>query len=197
MPVPFYPLRVLNMFTLPLALLLASIPLSVLASEADLTRHLSEHVRSTGRPTMDSDTFFGTEGAGRLIVVNGNDSDSRSRVTSAVITLNGEKILGPNSFKKKTGEIEVPVDLMADNSITVEVRGRPGSSLSVRVKQMANVSRNITSRIHFNTNVSNFTESQAFYQAIGLIGGFGFPDTNTWAVAEAIGVDTPTSYDGS
>ena len=134
MPVPFYPLRVLNMFTLPLALLLASIPLSVLASEADLTRHLSEHVRSTGRPTMDNDTFFGTEGAGRLIVVNGNDSDSRSRVTSAVITLNGEKILGPNSFKKKTSEIEVPVDLMADNSITVEVRGQPGSSLSVRVK---------------------------------------------------------------
>ena len=195
MRVSSMPLRALMLFTIPLACFLATISINALAAEADLTRHLSDHVRSTGAPTMDTGTFFGTAGAGRLIVSNGNDAGFRA--TSAVIMLNGEKVVGPNSFKKKVSEIEVSVDLLAENSISVELRGQPGSSLTVRVKQMANVSLNITNRIHFNTNVSSYPASRAFYEAIGFVGGFGFPDTNTWAVAEAIGVDTPTSYDGS
>jgi catechol 2,3-dioxygenase-like lactoylglutathione lyase family enzyme len=197
MRVPFKHIRVLKLFILTLALLPGLIPISALAVEADLTRHLSEHVRGTGTPNMDTDTFFGVEGSGRLIIVNGNETESNSRVTSAVITLNGEKILGPNSFKKKIGEIEIPVDLVAENTISVELRGKPGSYLTVRIKQEVDVSLNITSRIHFNTNVSNYDLSRAFYEAIGFVGGIGFPDTNTWAVAESLGIETPTSYDGS
>jgi catechol 2,3-dioxygenase-like lactoylglutathione lyase family enzyme len=79
----------------------------------------------------------------------------------------------------------------------VQLRGEPGSHLRVRVKQEVDVSLNITSRIHFNTNVSNYSVSRAFYQAIGFVGGFGFPDTNTLAVAESLGIETPTFYDGS
>jgi catechol 2,3-dioxygenase-like lactoylglutathione lyase family enzyme len=178
-------------------LILSVMPISAMAVVVDLTRHLAEHQRATGRPGMSEDSFFGTEGAGTLIITNGNESDSGSRVSSAVITLNGERVLGPNSFKKQVGNIEIPVELVADNTINVELRGKPGSYLSVRVKQEADVNLNITSRIHFNTNVSDYDASRAFYFSIGMVGGFGFPDTNTLEVAESLGIITPTAYDGS
>jgi catechol 2,3-dioxygenase-like lactoylglutathione lyase family enzyme len=191
------PFHFLKLIILSAAFILGAIPVSAMAIEVDLTRFLSDYERASGPPSADTDSFFGVAGAARLIVVNGNDFDPDSRVTSAVIMLNGEKVLGAGSFDEEVTEIEIPVELVADNTISVELRGKPGRFLSVRVKQEANVNLNITSRIHFNTNVSSFAASQAFYQAIGFVGGIGFPDTNTLEVAEAIGVDTPTEYDGS
>lgn len=190
-----FPMR--KLIILSVSFILATIPASAMAVYAELTRHLADHVRTSGPPNMSTDSFFGTAGPGRLIIVNGNDDDSNWRVTSAVIMLNGKEVLGPSSFNKQVGEVEIPVDLVADNVISVELRGKPGSSLTVRVKQEADVSLNITSRIHFNTNVSDYDASRAFYFSIGMVGGFGFPDTNTLEVAEAVGVDTPTEYDGS
>jgi len=188
---------ILKLIILSAAFMIGAIPTSAIAIHVDLTRHLADHERASGRPAVSTDSFFGTEGAGRLIVVNGNDLDPESRVTSAVIMLNGEKILGPGSFDEEVEEIEIPVELVADNTISVELRGKSGRFLSVRVKQEADVDLNITSRIHFNTNVSDYDSSRAFYFSIGIVAGFGFPDTNTLEVAEAIGVDTPTEYDGS
>lgn len=51
--------------------------------------------------------------------------------------------------------------------------------------------------IHFNTNVSDYEASREFYRKLGLVEGSGFPDANTVAMAEALGIETPTSYDGS
>lgn len=186
-----------KLFIISAAFFLGAVPASAVAVHVDLTRHLADHVRTSGKPITSTDSFFGTVGAGRLIVVNGNDFDLDSRVTSAVIMLNGEQVLGPGSFDEEVAEIEIPVDLVADNTISVELRGKPGRLLTVRVKQEEDVSLNITNRIHFNTNVSDYDASRAFYFSIGIVGGFGFPDTNTLEVAEAIGVDTPTEYDGS
>ncbi len=59
------------------------------------------------------------------------------------------------------------------------------------------VSLQVEGRIHFNTNVSNFEVSRAFYERLGFETLSGFPDTNTQAMARAIGIDTPTEYDGS
>ena len=54
----------------------------------------------------------------------------------------------------------------------------------------------VLARVHFNTNVSTFERSKAFYEKLGLETISGFPDTNTLAMAEAIGIKTPTEYDG-
>ena len=190
-------------FTRLQPLLLASIlffgviPAPLLAAEADLTRHLSDYERTTESPNSYTDSFFGTAGPARLVIHNGVDSDSNSKVTSAIVILNGEIVLGPDSFNKTADEIEIPINLVEDNTLTVELRGKPGSWVNVRVKQIADVNLNITGRIHFNTNVSDYDSSRAFYFAIGVVNGFGFPDTNTLAVAESLGIVTPTSYDGS
>lgn len=55
----------------------------------------------------------------------------------------------------------------------------------------------VLARVHFNTNVSDFERSRAFYGKLGFETISGFPDANTVAMADAIGVDTPTEYDGS
>ena len=49
------------------------------------------------------------------------------------------QVLGPDDFNKKTDRLEVPVELGPDNSISVELRGKPGSWLTVRVKQEVDV----------------------------------------------------------
>jgi len=55
----------------------------------------------------------------------------------------------------------------------------------------------VQSRVHFNTNVSNFEVARAFYGQLGFETLSGFPDTNTLEMAAAIGIETPTEYDGS
>ena len=55
----------------------------------------------------------------------------------------------------------------------------------------------VQARVHFNTNVSDFGAARAFYGALGFETLSGFPDANTQAMARAIGVATPTEYDGA
>ena len=55
----------------------------------------------------------------------------------------------------------------------------------------------VLSRVHFNTNVSNFEDSKLFYAQLGFETVSGFPDNNTLAMAHAVGISTPTSYDGA
>lgn len=178
----------------------------VYAAPADLTRHLAHHVQANGPPVESTDTFFGTEGTARLIVHNGDGSDPGTKVTSGSIVINGREILGPYDFQHATDELEVPVQLLAnDNTISVSLKcGYPrqkkchrGSSLKVRIKQVADITLNWTTRIHFNTNVSSFAVSRPWYRELGFVVSSGFPDTNTLEVAESIGIDTPTEYDGS
>ena len=59
------------------------------------------------------------------------------------------------------------------------------------------VQLNVQSWVHFNTNVSNFESSREFYGKLGFETLTGFPDTNTLEMAQAIGITTPTEYDGS
>lgn len=185
---------------LTLFLLLLSLPSVSFAVEVDLTRLLTEVEDTHGKHNGYSESFFGTvDGQARLIVTNGDSSDKKSAVKTADISINGKKLVSDKNFKKKGKDklngagssIEVPVNLLEDNKITVKVEGKKGSFLSVRVKQLEDVSLNIVSRIHFQVNASNFATSQAFYQNFGFLYWIPFPPTNTLEVAQAVGVDHP------
>ncbi|MEQ9005119.1 MAG: VOC family protein [Pseudomonadales bacterium] len=71
------------------------------------------------------------------------------------------------------------------------------AAAGVTAEPYADVELNVLSRVHFNTNVSNFERSKAFYEKLGFKTVSGFPDTNTLEMAQAIGIRTPTDYDGS
>lgn len=173
-----------------LATAVTLIPPYKTAVEVDFTRHLSWHHQVAGGAETDPKTFFGVPGAARLIVA------SDGGAASATIRLNGKAVASLDSLDA-TRQSEFPVTLEKDNRISVLVTGAPGSSVAVRVKQMANLEMHVQSRIHFNANVRDFAASRAFYGKLGFATISGFPDTNTLGMAQAIGIKTPTSYDGS
>jgi uncharacterized protein YjdB len=61
------------------------------------------------------------------------DNDDNHRVNSALISVNGHPILGPKDFNQERYVIEVPVSLKENNSISVDLRSKPGSYLSVEI----------------------------------------------------------------
>ena len=91
-----------------------------------------QYLRTTGSPNVYSDTFSAIPGQGVLIVRNG-DADGGHRVTSAEVLVNGEQIFGPSDFKKHVYHMEAAVNLAENNSITVEVRSKPGSYLTIEL----------------------------------------------------------------
>ncbi|MBW1781773.1 MAG: hypothetical protein JRL30_13655 [Deltaproteobacteria bacterium] len=94
--------------------------------------------RSNGPPNIFTETFDTLSGKGTLRVQNGEmDSKGKIRnaVTSARIFVNNVEIFGPSDFKKKVHYLEAPVDLVVENDLRVELRGKPGTFLSVEIVQ--------------------------------------------------------------
>ncbi|MBL8233095.1 MAG: hypothetical protein JNL98_31645, partial [Bryobacterales bacterium] len=58
---------------------------------------------------------------------------TNSTVASAVVTLNGAQILGPNDFRPVIPTITRSVSLRATNQITVEIRGAPGERFTLQI----------------------------------------------------------------
>jgi hypothetical protein len=89
--------------------------------------------RSTGAPETDRMTVSlpaGARGPFTLHIVNG-EAGGRSRVTSAEVFLNGERVLSPNDFGNRVGAIDRPVNLTSDNELAVRIAGAPGSRMVV------------------------------------------------------------------
>lgn len=169
---------------------LAFVPTYTTPVQIDFTRHLSTYDQGSRDSLIAQDSFFGVPGSARLIVMPAGDG------VSAAIELNGETVAGPEYFNN-AAPFEVPVELNENNTISVALGGAPGSAVTLRIKQIADLELHVQSRIHFNTNVSDFEASREFYGKLGFTTLSGFPDTNTPAMAEAIGIKTPTDYDGS
>ena len=178
----------LKLSTLLMWLALATSPTH--AAEIDFTRYLADYASAGGTPASHDGSFFGVAGEARLIITNGGPA------VAVTIRLNGEAVVALQPMNAGA-RVAVPVMLLADNSIVAATDGSAASSITVRVKQTADVELNVLSRVHFNTNVSNFAVSREFYGNLGFETLSGFPDTNTLEMARAIGIETPTSYDGS
>ena len=107
------------------------------------------------------------------------------------IRLNGQAI----TYTAANSELQVT--LQASNTLSITHPSGVLPAHELRVKQTAEVNLHVLARVHFNTNVSDFARSRDFYGALGFETLSGFPDTNTQAMARAIGIETPTLYDGS
>lgn len=119
----------------------------------------AQYLRTNGAPNIYTDTFPATPHEGKLIVTNG-DEDRKHKVSSALVFINGEQIFGPKDFKKKQKDstekgkkkpkekkgkgkkdskevyvLEAPVNLRASNTISVELRSKPESYLTIHVTQ--------------------------------------------------------------
>lgn len=160
----------IRMFTL-LALCCST---AVNAQEIDLTRY----VGTVDQSNPLNVSFSAVPGSGRLLIGDGADA--------VTLELNGTDIA-------LTENAPTPVSLQATNTL----RATSQQTVRIRIKQVADIELHVLSRVHFNTNVSDFEAARAFYGTLGFETLSGFPDANTVAMAEAIGVTAPTEYDGS
>ena len=92
-----------------------------------------KYIRETGKPQKITKTFSvqNIEGEFTLNVQNGEGK--RGRVSSAVIELNGVRVVGPNEFNKQVDLITKPISLEQQNEISVEVRSEPGTWIIVTI----------------------------------------------------------------
>jgi|GEM_PF-441215 len=79
-----------------------------------------------------------------LRLYNGGLQDTLVELTSStVIAINGRQVVGPNEFNQKVSFIEVPVILQTNNTIEVEVRGKPNGLITIRIVGIDNAAPNI------------------------------------------------------
>jgi hypothetical protein len=92
--------------------------------------------RTTGKPAAETAQFSVEEPDLSYIlhIYNGGaDSHSKDNLSSAVVQLNGESVVTPEDFNKNVSNIEKPVTLSTDNIIKVELRGKPGSNMTIEI----------------------------------------------------------------
>ena len=105
------------------------------------------YTRNTEKPASQTVVFsvLDPSTSYTLHVYNGGeDSQSNSRVSSAIIKLNGEDVLTPDDFKLNNSHIQKPIHLTTNNTLAVELRGKPGSNLMIKIIGVDNTPPTIT-----------------------------------------------------
>ena len=87
------------------------------ASAVDVTRvGPKQYNRTKGKPNVYTDTFRAYDAPGRIIIQNG-DASGNNRISSAIITLNGQEIFSQNQFNQNVDRLEADVDLNESNTL--------------------------------------------------------------------------------
>lgn len=131
-----------------------------------------DFVRATGAPVTVTRTFSiaNPNTTWILRVFNGGVKGQYPRVSSAVITLNGKQILEPDDFGGSPGEDDgggkpavtyalVPVS--PTNQLTVELRSKPGSGLTIELLGVDNDPPTITGVVTPTPNTAGWNKSNA------------------------------------
>src|SRR5438552_1635014 len=88
----------------------------------------TDYLRETGKPATIVTPFSVRNPAASytLQIFNGGLHGQYDRVSSAVITLNAVQVAGPSDFNQHVARIDRPVVPLANNSLSVEPRRKPG-----------------------------------------------------------------------
>jgi hypothetical protein len=100
-----------------------------------------DYTRGTGQPQPILATFTSQQAAPpyTLRIINGGATGTFSKVTSAIVKINGVEIFGTNDFKSSGPVIlEKIVTLTATNEISVEIRSAPGDGMTISVLGQGN-----------------------------------------------------------
>ncbi|MDW7773305.1 MAG: putative Ig domain-containing protein [Desulfobulbaceae bacterium] len=97
-----------------------------------------QYVRTTGNPNIYLESFTAEPGEALLVIRNGEPgqkSNYDNRVTSGVISLNGDVLFGHEDFKHQTYILETPITLQESNSLRIELESKPGTYIYLEIIQ--------------------------------------------------------------
>lgn len=95
-----------------------------------------DYQRGTGAPVTVTTNFsvLNPNTQYTLKAFNGGLQDDQTElVSNSIVTVNGIQVIGSNNFNQQVTEVDVPVTLQGSNTLTVEVRGRPGGLLTIEI----------------------------------------------------------------
>ena len=120
---------------LPVALVLLAGQTSIRVAAVSPVFGPVDVVRRAATPEVMRWTFPAPAGAGYLLCVdNGGQGDQYPPVTSANIMLNGAATFQPRDFKKSVTTLSRPAALLANNELTAELAGAPGSGITLWIE---------------------------------------------------------------
>ncbi|MCI0372144.1 MAG: hypothetical protein L0214_12420 [candidate division NC10 bacterium] len=92
------------------------------------------YARTAGAPNQFTERFCATTSSGSFTLIVENGKDGENRLSSAVLTLNGQAVLRPQDLNQQAARVERVVSLHEENRLEVELRGSPGGFLTVRLE---------------------------------------------------------------
>jgi hypothetical protein len=98
----------------------------------------AQFTRSTGKPVQAQQTIAVTNPAASyyLHIINGGlqgSTQTGKYVSSGIIYWNGSWVAGPSNFNQKIATLKLPVTAHSSNTLSVELQGKPGSSITVQL----------------------------------------------------------------
>lgn len=66
-------------------------------------------------------------------IYNSGENNNNQKTNISTITLNGKEILRPHDFNQQLNYLEIPVNLSAKNTLNVEMRGKPGEAITIKI----------------------------------------------------------------
>lgn len=130
-------MRIVKPIILLLLTVLAFVPTLLSAAEISAFGP-QQYVRTTGAPNIYTESFEAYPGEALLVIYNGEPgqkSKDDNRVTSGKITLNGEVLFTHDDFKHQTYTLEIPISLLENNSLRIELESKPGTYISLEIIQ--------------------------------------------------------------
>src|SRR6266478_4031843 len=163
------------------------------------------YVRGTGAPLTVTDTFtvFNPSTQYTLKAFNGGLENAQTElVSSSIVTINGVQVLGPSNFNQNVSEIDVPITLQASNTISVQVRGKPGGTLAIQIVGLDNEPPTITAKASPAPNAAgwnntNVTVTFTCSDAISGVASCPSPQTVTAEGANQVISGTATDNAGN
>jgi hypothetical protein len=122
----------------------------------------NSYTRGTGSPVTVTNTFTLLNPATQytLKAFNGGlQNDTSELVSSSVVYLNGTQVVGPANFNQSVAEVNVTISPGPTNTLSVQVRGKPGGVLTIQVIGVDNDPPTITASVSPSPNASGWNNS--------------------------------------
>ncbi len=89
---------------------------------------------ASGAPVNESVTFRGQGYEDFVLKVENGEANGSRRVSSALVSLNGVKVLGPADFNQKIHTLERSIAPQnSENTLSISLRSNPGGFLNIQV----------------------------------------------------------------
>lgn len=138
-------------------------------------------VRQSAGPEVVTRSFQVLDPAGDFTLFIQNGEDGSNLVSSAVVTLNGMTVAEPSDFSQNKVRLIRSVVVNQSNTLTVELRGKPGGSITVSIQPGAPAS--VFPRFTLYTNLSDPQLLRAELVGGEIIDYFGEKDKQGFATS--------------